>query len=615
MLHELRIADLALIEDLELDFGPGLNVVTGETGAGKSLLQRALALAAGHRAGNEVVRREADAARITAVFDLPPASVAIERLEAIGVPAQAGGRLEVARTIARSGRGHVQLNGKTVALASLLEVGGGLVHLQGQHESLELARPETHLAMLDRAGGTEPLARRYREAFAQASRLVERLEALERGAAEIERRLEIARFDFEEISRAGFSDPGEDAALERDRSRLRNAGRLAALAEELLERLHGADGAALPSVESASRRLSENAVLDPSLEPIAASLAEAVAPLDDAVRSLRSWADALSSDPGRLEEVEERLALVARLARKHRVEGVAGLLARRAELEVEVERSDRDVAHPEELRAELDRAAAEAWRLADELSTARAAAARRLEVAIDEELASLGMPGARFSVRAEDLPAGPARGPAAPLTRDGVGLGIEGSERVEFDLAANPGEGARPLARVASGGELSRIMLALRHVAGGADVPTLVFDEVDAGIGGASAQVVGLRLRSLARDAQVICITHLAQIAAFADRHYAVAKRADGGRTRTEVRLVEGERRVEELARMLAGSASEAGLRHAAELLDSARVAVESDGSAGEGMVREPPAPATGPLRRPPSRRKAMRAGAGGGKT
>ncbi|MFM8410160.1 MAG: AAA family ATPase, partial [Alphaproteobacteria bacterium] len=178
MLHELGIADLALIEDLSLEFGPGLNVVTGETGAGKSLLQRALALAAGHRGGGEVVRREAEAARITARFDLPAGPATGERLAEIGVPARDGGGIEVVRTVARSGRGQVQLNGKTVALASLLEVGGGLVHLQGQHESLELARPETHLAMLDRAGGTEEVARRYREAFTTATRLVDRLDAL-----------------------------------------------------------------------------------------------------------------------------------------------------------------------------------------------------------------------------------------------------------------------------------------------------------------------------------------------------------------------------------------------------------------------------------------------------
>ena len=611
MLHELRITDLALIEDLRLEFGPGLNVVTGETGAGKSLLQRALALAAGHRAGSEVVRRDAETARIAAVFDLPGDAARAARLTEIGVATEPGCRLEVVRTVARSGRGQVQLNGKTVALANLLEVGGDLVHLQGQHESLRLAQPETHLAMLDQAGGTGDLARRYREAFSHAGRLVDRLEALERGAAEIERRLEIARFDLDELARAGFADPNEDAALERERTRLRNAGRLVGLAEELLERLHGADGAALSAVESAARRLAESVTLDPALEPIAAALAEAVAPLDDGVRSLRAYAEDLAADPGRLEEIEERLVLIARLARKHRVESVAGLVARRVELEAEVERSDRDVAHPEELRAELERAADAAWKFAVELAAARRAASICLEAAMDAELAELGMPGARFSVRAEDLPAGPARGPAAPLTREGVGLGPDGSERIEFDLAANPGEGARPLARVASGGELSRIMLALRHVAGGSEVPTLVFDEVDAGIGGAAAEVVGRRLQSLARGAQVICITHLAQIAAFADRHYAVAKDAAGGRTRTAVTLVEGDDRVRELARMLAGSASEAGLRHAAELLESSRAAAVADGA--DPVAAAGAATVAGPARKPGARRRTRGATAGGG--
>jgi DNA repair protein RecN (Recombination protein N) len=570
MLRRLHVSDLALIEELTLEFGAGLNVVTGETGAGKSLLQRALALAAGHRSGAEVVRAGAPSARIEAVFDLPPGDDALaDRLREIGVAVEPGGEIVVRRTIASgSARGQVQVNDRTIALATLAEVGTSLVRLQGQHESLRLAQPETHLAMLDGFGATSELLVRYREVWSELVALIGRLDALERGVAERERRLELARFDLGELAASELSDPGEERRLEQERLRLRSIERLTAAAADALERLHGGEAAALAAVETMARRLGEAADVDPDLAPIAAELEEAAAPLAEAVRRLQAYASALDPDPARLEVVDERLALLARLGRKHGVEDVAGLIARRDALTAEVACCESDAANPEALRDELARAAVRAWAVADELSLLRRADASRLERAMDAELAALGMPGARFRVRFEELPAGPARGPAAALTRDGAGLGPDGADRIEFDLAANPGEGARPLARVASGGELSRIMLALRHVAGGDGVPTLVFDEVDAGIGGAAAEVVGRRLRSLADRAQVVCITHLAQIAAFADLHYAVDKGARGGRTRTRVAVVTGEARVRELARMLGGDPNgAAALEHAAEML------------------------------------------------
>ncbi len=597
MLRSLRIVDLALIEELTLAFGAGLNVVTGETGAGKSLLQRALALAVGHRAGAEVVRSGTEGARIEATFALPSDGVLAARLERIGVPVGERRELVVRRSVGRSGRSQVVLGGEGATLATLLEIGTDLVSLQGQHESLRLAQPETHLEMLDQASGAGHLAQAYREAWSRLGGCIARLEALERGAREIERRLELARFDLGELEHAHLGDPGEEASLERERLRWRNLERLAAVASDALDRLHAGEGAALAAVERAARRLEESATLDAPLGAIAAQLAEAAAPLGDAVRALQAYADGLEADPQRLEQIEERMALLARLERKHRVDDLAGLLARRAELSAEVERAERDAADPAALHAELEDAAARAWRLADELSALRRVGAAKLERAMDGELAALGMHGARFFVRCEALPAGPARGPAAMLTRQGAGLGSDGAERIEFDLAANPGEGARPLARVASGGELSRIMLALRHVAGGNAVPTLVFDEVDAGIGGAAAEAVGRRLQSLARRHQVICITHLAQIAAFADLHFTVAKRERDGRTRTCVASIDGQDRVAELARMLGGSEpGEAGLRHAAEMLERTRGDASAP-RAGDPQAAQP-------------RRRARRAGA-----
>jgi len=592
MLRSLRVNDFALIEDLVLGFGAGLNAVTGETGAGKSLLQRALAIAAGHRAGSEMVRAGCEAARVEAVFAPGPAATDIvQRLAALGIPASASGEIRIRRTIARNGRSHVVINDRPATVATLLEVGSALIHLQGQHESLRLAQAETHLAMLDHAAGTEADAARYRAGHARVTEIVTRLDSLERGAAQLERRLEIARYDLDELVQAKLERSDEEAALAAERMRLRNVERLALATSEAVERLHGADGAALATVQAMARRLGELAVVDPALEDIAASLAQAAEPLADGVRGLLDYVEGLESDPQRLDDIEERLALLARLVRKHGVADVAGLIEKCEALRDELARSASDLADPGALREELARAADQAWRVAGELSAARRQGAARLATAMEAELGSLGMGDARFTVRFEPLPPGPTRGAAAVLTRDGAALGPEGLDWVEFDLAANPGEGARPLARIASGGELSRIMLALRNVAGGVPVPTLVFDEVDAGIGGATAEIVGRRLHALVRRHQVISITHLAQIAAFADHHYAVVKDRERGRTRTRVLEVVGEERVAELARMLGGTSSAAARAHASEMLERGQDEIRvKTGLADDDGHREPAA-------------------------
>lgn len=608
MLRSLRVNDFALIEDLVLSFGAGLNAVTGETGAGKSLLQRALAIAAGHRAGSEMVRAGCEAARVEAVFVTGAGGGAIaQRLAPLGIPVSASGEIRVRRTIARNGRSQVVINDRAATVATLAEVGAALIHLQGQHESLRLAQAETHLAMLDHAAGTEAEAARYRALYARLSEIVTRLDALERGAAQLERRLEVARYDLDELVQARLERPDEEAALAAERMRLRNVEKLAVASSEAVERLHAADGAALATVQTFARRLGELAAVDSALEDVAASLAQAAEPLADGVRGLLDYVEALESDPQRLEEIEERLALLARLVRKHGVGDVAGLIEKRELLRDEITGSASDLADPAALRVELERAADEAWRVAAELSASRRRGAAQLASAMDAELGTLGMGDARFTVRFEPLPPGPARGAAAVLTRDGAALGPEGLDWVEFDLAANPGEGARPLARIASGGELSRIMLALRNVAGGTPVPTLVFDEVDAGIGGATAEIVGRRLHALVRRHQVISITHLAQIAAFADHHYAVVKDRERGRTRTRVLEVVGDERIAELARMLGGTSSAVARAHGAEMLLRARA--DADGAGG---VKDASAPDDAQGGTAGGRRRAAAAAAGG---
>lgn len=581
MLRDLHVSDFALIEDLHIEFGVGLNVVTGETGAGKSLLQRAVAIALGARTGPDVIRAGREAARIEARFTWTSPPPGLEsRLAGREVPLDGDG-LVVRRTVARSGRGTTLLNGRSAPVAALVEAGETLAQMQGQHESLRLAQPEAHLGMLDEFAGTTELAERYRASHARVLGLVDRLDVLERGAAELERRLELARYDLEELERAQLVDPEETESLASERSRLRNAEKLASAAAEALDRLQSGEGAALGLLERHATRIRELASLDPALDPIAALLEQAASPLADGMRDLQDYLSDLDGDPSRLEALEERLALLERLRRKHDVPDVAGLIGRRDELAKQVERHRRDSEDPGALREELARAAEAAWQLADELSEERREASSRLSKAMGTELASLGMAEARFLVDFEALAPGASRGAAAALVRNGRALGPEGPLRIEFHLEANRGEGARPLARVASGGELSRLMLALRNVTGGGSVPTLVFDEVDAGIGGAAAEIVGRRLRDLGSRHQVICITHLAQIAAFADRHYAVAKSRAGGRTQTQVVAVEGEERERELARMLGGAepGTEA-LRHAAEMLRRARGTKEKTPSA-----------------------------------
>lgn len=578
MLRGLVVKDLALIEELDLEFGAGFNVVSGETGAGKSLLQRALAAAAGQRLGADSIRTGAEQATVEAVFTLDDAPAARTVLASIGVE---GGkdRLRVTRTIPRASRARVAIDDAAASVGSLTRLGEALVHLQGQHESLRLSEPEIQLAILDAAADADEAVARYRQHWERLADCLRRVEALERDVAERSRRLELARYDLEEIDRARLDGPDEVERLGQERARLRNLSRLTGAVEEALERLDAGERPALAAVEAAAQRLGELADLDAGLAESVASLQQAATPLAEAVRSLEHYASSLDAEPGRLDEIEERLALLSRLVRKHGVPDVAGLLAHRESLARQVRQAEVDASDPEALRRELVASADEAWRSASELSRLRHAGAEALTKGVEAELGQLGMPDARFSVDFQDLPEALGGSGADVLRRDGVTLGPEGLERVEFLLAANPGEGARPLARVASGGELSRIMLALRHVAGGGSVPTLVFDEVDAGIGGAAAETVGRRLHALGRRHQVICITHLAQIAAFADQHYSVVKSRKGDRTRTSVRRVEGDEQVAEIARMLAGSdPGDEGVRHAREMIRRARESVAEEG-------------------------------------
>jgi DNA repair protein RecN (Recombination protein N) len=562
MLRGLRIRNVAIVERLDLEFPGGLVALTGETGAGKSIIVGALGLALGGKALPEHQRAPGEEAVVEAVFDGPLPAGVRARLEAAGIAA--GGELVLRRSVPPGGKSRAFVNDTAVTLATLEEVGRDLVDIHGQHQHQSLLRPETHLDYLDAHGGLLPLRERYREAFLRHEALARERDELERREAERERRLEFLRFQEEELSRAALR-AGEEEELRAEREVLRNVERLVAAASEAEALVYSGEGAALAAVGAALARLAEAARVDGALAPQAEALAGAQTALEEVGRELQAYGERLEADPARLEEVEDRLALIGRLKKKYGPT-VEAVLAEAEAVRAELERWRAGGTRLAALGTEIRDAGAELSRLAGELSRGREAGRARLEKRILAELAGLAMAGSRFEVRLvrEEDPAGAVEAGGRRWRAD-----ERGAERAEFLLSANPGVEPRPLAKVASGGELSRVMLALKTALAEADrVPTLVFDEVDIGIGGRTARTVGERLRDVARARQVFCVTHLPQIASLADVQYTIEKSVAAGRTRVRVRRLEGAERVAEIARMLGGrSVTEATVKHAAELL------------------------------------------------
>jgi DNA repair protein RecN (Recombination protein N) len=565
MLKTLRIRDLAIIEDLTVEFGPGLNLLTGETGAGKSIVVDALGLAAGDRADSRLVRSGASRALVDAVFDAARGSGLATLMADRGLDAP-DGEIAVRREVAAEGSGRAFVNGTPCALAVLREIGGLLVELHGQHEHQSLLSIERHLDLLDRFGGLEEDATRVEAAHRAVAAAESARDALAARGAEREKRSEELERQLREIDAVGPKE-GEFEAWERDRALLRASGRIAELLDALLAAVYDGEPSAVSLAAAAARRASDLAEIDPTLGDLALRLDGARLELEDIGETLRDYRDRAQFDPDRLERAEERLAALERLRLRYGKDEAEILLARGAiAREVEtLENLDREAAAAMEALREAEAAYAKA---AASLSGARREAAGRLAPAVENQLGSLALGRARI-----DLAFAAARGRVVrTASGEELPLNARGAERAEFLLAANPGEPARPLSKVASGGELSRVMLALHAVLDGAgEGRVLVFDEVDAGIGGAAADAVGARLARLASRNQILCVTHLPQVAAHADGHYHVKKRVRGGRTLVEIERLDGPRRVDELARMLGGKdVSDASRRNARELLASA---------------------------------------------
>jgi DNA repair protein RecN (Recombination protein N) len=541
MLAELSIDDLVLIAAARLEFSPGLNVITGETGAGKSLLAQAIGLLMGQKGGDELVRPGAARALVQALFENDDDSLA------------------VARELPRGGRSRARMDGLLSSAAAVEDALRRRLAFYGQLEHTRLLQLERQLDLLDGAVAdeVEPLKAAYAEAYARARALTRELDELRGADRDRERELDMLRYQVAEIDAAGV-EPGEDERLAVDRERARHAGKLLERTGGALALLAGeSEAAALDGVRVAQRLVDEAALLDESLAPLAERLGTLTVELDDLSAALRDYIDGLDVDAAHRDALELRFDKLKALMRKYG--GSADeVLAYLGEARSRLSALEEFAADEESLVARVTGAQVDAVHAAARLSGARQRLAPQVAARIEEELRSLAMPHATFVVEVA------ARG-------DGWdGLGPSGADEVEFVFGANPGVPPRPLRETASGGELSRAMLAIRGLVNlGDDVETLIFDEVDTGIGGVTAAALGERLHRLAERRQVLCITHLPQVAAFADRQFAIAKESDVGEgtTETVVRLVEGEERLAELCRMLGAAPDDGAARSHAESL------------------------------------------------
>ncbi|MGD0529546.1 MAG: DNA repair protein RecN [Polyangiaceae bacterium] len=560
MLAQLTVRNVVLIERLVLELAHGFNVVTGETGAGKSMVVDALSLVLGGRARPDLVRGGADEAEVEALFELPPGSRAAARLEEAGIPSER--ELVVRRVVQAEGRSRAYVNGRLCTAAQLAEIAADLCDIASQHESVSLTDPATHVEYLDAFGGLE--AERVRVAeqvdgLAEVQRELEAASAQERGRAE---RDDFLRWQMREIDELEPRD-GEETELEHERGRLRHAEKLQVATRHAAERLYEGEGAICDELGRLAAELDQAAGIDGSLAALARTVESARGELSDAARALSRYAETVEASPERLAEVEDRAFRLQKLLRKHGP-ATADLLAYRAGLARELASLESASERVGQLEAEKTRRAAEAGTAARSLSRKRRDAAEKLADAIGRELAQLGMGRARVVVDVQ-----PTASAGDALLVDGARLTRTGIDRVEFLIAPNRGEEPRPLRRIASGGELSRALLALKRVlADQGPAGTYVFDEVDAGVGGAVAEVIGRSIAEIGRHRQVVCITHLPQIAALADAHFVVDKTESRGRTHTSVKRLQPSDRVEEIARMLGGiKVGEATRRAAAELL------------------------------------------------
>lgn len=545
MLTCLRVRSFAVIEALEFELDAGLNIVTGETGAGKSILVDALQLVLGARGRPEVVRTDAQAAEVEALFDLSGDPETLHALRDQGI--ETDGELLIRRVVSATGRTRAYVNGRLATLAQLREATQGLADISSQHEYHSLADARHHLEYLDAFAQHASMLEEVERAHAALVQSVVRLEEVvteQRGRVDRE---DLLRFQIHEIDALRETlENEEELAVERER--LRHAEKLGSVSGEAEARLYSDDDSICGALSRIASSLEQASGFDPSLRPTAVQVREALVQLEDAASELGRYARSLSFEPNRLAALEDQLDRLSRLKKKYGRDA-SEILAHRDEAAIELESAERYEERLDRCQREYDDAFEEASRVAVMLREKRKKAAAKLSRAISQELSSLGMGEAKVLVELAALEGGPKE-----LQVRGARLCANGIDRAELLIAPNRGEEAKPLRKVASGGELSRAMLAIKRVLAGLGPASLyVFDEVDAGVGGAVAEVIGQKIHEVAKHSQVLCITHLPQISAYADAHYRVHKEIVGDRTKSDIRLLSEKERLEEIARMLGG--------------------------------------------------------------
>lgn len=563
MLRCLEVQQFALVEHLEVEFDEGLNLLTGETGSGKSILVDALSLLLGEKAHASMIRTGAEKAIVTGLFQLADASEMHARLEAAGLE-QDGNETVIKREISQTGKGRAFVNDQLVSVGFLKEIACFLADIHGQNDQQSLAESDSQLAFVDALADADAQSTQVRSRYEEWQSLLQQMAFLKNSEQERLRNIDWLKFQLDEIGKVKLKDPEEDELLAGEHALLVNADKLFQLSSQAYAALYEAETSTTATLKQAQRQVEELHRVDPRCAALLEQLRSARIAVDDVALSLREYSSHIEANPKRLEWVEGRLADIQRLKRKYgnTVREILAFQERAARDLASLLTSDENLAQLEKSRLS---AAARYREAARQLSEKRKAAARMLEKTVAKELAQLAMQRCRFQVAFNETQRDPGTDDGKPSAWE-TALGVD---EVEFLLSPNPGEDLKPLVKIASGGEISRIMLALKSVRtlDGCG-KCLVFDEVDAGIGGQTADVVGQKLKRLSQKDQVICVTHLPQIASYADRHYFIEKRVEKGRTLTRIALLNHEDRIQEIARMISGERkTESVLKHAAEML------------------------------------------------
>ncbi len=561
MLRELQIKNLAIIEDAAVEFREGLNVLTGETGAGKSIIISALSLALGERASSSSVRSGKKEGSVQAFFDIP--SALLEKasgvdLEGLGIDTDNG--LILRRVVSSQGKSRAYINDSMVNLQTLSDISGIVIDIHGQYEHQSLLSPDNQLELLDLYGGLQKERQEVAGLYTSLSSLKHKISSLLQKEKERAQRIDILEFQIDEIESGGIK-PGEEEELEEEAKFLGSAVRLAELANSAYDSLYTSDTAGLSSLSGVLNDLKEISEIDSRIADTLKTAEEAMPLLEEVSYFLRDYKDSLDFDPTRLEQVQERLELIKKLKKKYG-DSIQDIIEFREKAMIELEELQYSEEKLESLNKELLECRESFTKKAHALSKKRNATAKKLEPKIVNELSKLSMPDTEFSVRITQE--------EGDDTADGFRSIQNGIDEVEFMISPNPGEALKPLNKIASGGEISRIMLALKGIMSEGDsIPILVFDEIDAGIGGKTAETVGMRLKALSTRHQVICITHLAQIASFADLHLKIEKSTVKGKTEVDIRRIDKDEKTEEIARMLSGELTDVSMKHAREMLKS----------------------------------------------